>query len=134
MRIVLDTNVFVSAVFFGGYPNQILRAWRDGGVELAVSAEILEEYRRVGEKLTEQFAGIDLSPLLGLLIANARIVADEPLPKPICQDPDDDKFLACAVASGARVVVSGDKHLLRVSQYRRVRVLRPRAFVERHLL
>jgi len=48
-------------------------------------------------------------------------------------DPDDDKFLACALASGAGTIVSGDKHLLSVSGYRGIEVLRPRAFVEGYL-
>ena len=51
----------------------------------------------------------------------------------VCADPDDDKFLACALASGARIIVSGDKHLVDVSGYRGIEVLRPRAFVDRYL-
>ncbi|NIM99892.1 MAG: PIN domain-containing protein, partial [candidate division Zixibacteria bacterium] len=60
MRIVLDTNVFVSGVFFTGPPYQILKAWRDGEVQLAVSPEIVEEYQRVGKALANQFPGVDL--------------------------------------------------------------------------
>ena len=48
MRIVLDTNVFVSAAFFGGVPGRILEAWRDGRLQLVLSAAILDEYQRVG--------------------------------------------------------------------------------------
>jgi predicted nucleic acid-binding protein len=64
MRIVLDTNVFVSGVFFSGPPYDILNAWRDGRVEIVVSPEILEEYVRVGEELARGFPGIDLRPTL----------------------------------------------------------------------
>ncbi len=66
MRIVLDTNVFVSAVFFGGLPARILRAWRDGDVQLVLSAEILEEYQRVGQLLAYQYSGVDLEPFLAM--------------------------------------------------------------------
>ncbi len=52
MRIVLDTNVFVSAVFFGGVPGRILEAWRDGRLQLVLSAAILDEYQRVGQALS----------------------------------------------------------------------------------
>lgn len=55
MRIVLDTNVFVSGVFFSGPPCDILNAWRSGKVRLVLSAEILEEYRRTGEELARRF-------------------------------------------------------------------------------
>jgi hypothetical protein len=54
MRVVLDTNVFISGVFFGGPPYQILKAWRDGEVQVVLSAEILDEYQRVGHTLGEQ--------------------------------------------------------------------------------
>ena len=101
MRVVLDTNVFVSAVFFGGLPGRILAAWRDASIELVVSPEILEEYVRVGDKLASDFPGVDLGPALELLAAGATLVAPDPLPEPVCRDPDDDAFLACALAAGA---------------------------------
>ena len=66
MRVILDTNVFVSGVFYSGPPYQILTAWRDGKIQLVVSPEILEEYQRVGEILSEQFSEVDLSPIIDL--------------------------------------------------------------------
>jgi predicted nucleic acid-binding protein len=56
-----------------------------------------------------------------------------PLPETVCEDPDDDKFLACALASASTVVISGDKHLLKVSGYRNLEVLNPRDFVNKYL-
>ena len=73
MRVVLDTNVVVSGVFFSGQPRRILEAWRDGRLELVASLEILEEYRRVGERLAAQFEGVSLEPLFTLLATNAVI-------------------------------------------------------------
>jgi putative PIN family toxin of toxin-antitoxin system len=70
VKIVLDTNVFVSGVFFGGPPGKILDAWHDGRVDVAVSPEILAEYERVGQELAAQFPGVDLSPFLKLIIAS----------------------------------------------------------------
>ena len=67
MRIVLDTNVFISGIFFSGPPYQILKAWRDGKVQLLVSPSILDEYRRIAAELTFQFRGVDLRPFLDLL-------------------------------------------------------------------
>ena len=133
MKIILDTNVFVSGVFFTGPPARILEAWRDGRVSVAVSAGILEEYRRVGVGLADRYDGVDLEPLLTLLAINAEIVEAPDLAEPVCDDSDDDKFLACALAAGAPVIVSGDKHLLRVSGWSGIEVLRPRQFCERHL-
>jgi putative PIN family toxin of toxin-antitoxin system len=133
VRAILDTNVFVSGLFFTGPPHRILRAWRDGRVHLVLSPEILEEYRRVADELAADHPGVDLDPVLDLVVRHGEIVAATPLPEPVCTDPDDDRFLACAVASRTSVVVSGDRHLLAVTGWRGVSVLRPRDFVERHL-
>ena len=121
----MDTNVFVSAIFFGGVPHRILDAWSSGIVALVVSPPILEEYRRVGEELRSQYSEIDLSPFLLLLARHAEVVEAIPLPAPVCRDPDDDKFIACALAAGVELIVSGDKDLLAVDGHRGIRVLRP---------
>ena len=133
MRVILDTNVFISGVFFGGLPARILGAWRDDRIQPVLSAEILEEYQRVGQILGGQYPGVDLEPFLTLLAVHAEIVEAPALPQPVSADPDDDKFLACAVAAGVAVIVSGDKDLVDQSGWRGVRVLRPRQFVDEFL-
>jgi putative PIN family toxin of toxin-antitoxin system len=133
VKVVLDTNVFVSGVFFGGVPGRILEAWRDGALTLLVSVAILDEYRRVGRLLAVQYDGLELEPILALVAVNAEVVEAPDLPERVCDDPDDDKFLACAVAGGAGVVISGDKDLREVSGWSGIEVLSPRAFADRHL-
>lgn len=133
MRIVLDTNVFISGVFFAGPPHQILAAWRQGVVRIAISPQILDEYRRVGKEISDKYSPVDLEPWLKLL-SDCSIVVEAPaMPEQVCSDIDDDKFLACAIAGKAKVIVSGDKALLATSGYAGVAVLTPRAFVERYL-
>lgn len=133
MRIVLDTNVLVSGVFFGGIPGRILEAWRDGTLTLLVSVSILGEYQRVGRLLAAQYEGVDLDAFLALVAVNAEVVEAPALREEVCEDPDDDKFLACAFAGAARVVVSGDKGLRRASGWNGIQVLSPRAFADRYL-
>lgn len=133
MRIILDTNVFVSGIFFTGPPHQILEAWRAGKLKLVISPEILEEYQRVGAALAEQFPTVSLKRILELVMIHAEMVAAPPLSEPVCADPDDDKFFACAVASKTCSIVTGDKHLLQVSGYQGVRALKPREFVDEYL-
>ena len=133
MRVVIDTNVFISGVFFGGPPFQILKAWRDGRIQLLLTMEILEEYDRVSEALAEQFPGIDLDPVFDLLAVEGETILAPSLPEPVCDDPEDDKFLACALAGKTRMIISGDKHLLKVSGYRGIAVIRPREFVDGYL-
>jgi len=134
VRIVLDTNVFVSGIFFGGVPGRILDGWRDARVQLVLSPEILEEYQRVGQVLSAQYLGVDLEPFLGLLAVQAEIVEAPSLTERVSADPDDDKFLACAISTGVAVIVSGDKDLLDQSGWRSIRVLRPRQFADEFLL
>ena len=133
MRIILDTNVFVSGVFFGGPPGRILKARRDGEVRLVLSGEILEEYRRVGRCLGSQFPKVELTPILELLVVEAELTRARRLAEPVCDDPDDDKFLACALSGKVRLIVSGDRHLLKVSGYRGIEIVNPRGFVDEHL-
>ena len=115
---------------FGGPPGRVLAAWRDGVIDVVVSREIVQEYARVGERLSERFPGVDLGPALDLVAAVAELVAAPPLPSAVCRDADDDKFLACALAANARYVVSGDHDLLAISPFRDVTVVRPRDFIE----
>jgi len=130
MKIVIDTNVVVSGVFFGGMPSRVLETWRDGNVELVCSPDILEEYRRVGEHLEAQFADVSLAPFLALLVMNAEIFDPPDLPEKVSKDPDDDKFIACAIASNCRLIISGDRDLLEVSGYQGVKVVIPREFLD----
>jgi putative PIN family toxin of toxin-antitoxin system len=133
MKVVLDTNVLVSGVFFSGPPRQILEAWRDGRIELVASLEILEEYRRVGERLSAEFRGVSLEPFFTLLAMNAQIVQPRSLPRTVVSDPTDDKFFACALGADCRIIVSGDKQVLAAAGFEGLEVLRPRSFVEVYL-
>lgn len=133
LKVVMDTNVFVSGVFFSGRPYQILKAWQLGSFELAVSEEILDEYRRVGDELSKEHPVIDLNPFIAFVIEHAKVYQPITLEKPVCDDPDDDKFIACALASGSNIIISGDRHLLKVSGYQGIEVMKPRDFSDRYL-
>ena len=132
MKAVPDTNVLGSGILFTGPPHRILPAWSDGRFELVFTSDRHEEYRRVAAELQQQFPRVDLTAALDLVLVNAHAFPSAVLDDRVCTDPDDDKFLACAVASGAGTIVSGDKHLLRVSGYRGIEVLRSRVFPERY--
>lgn len=133
MRAILDTNVLMSGIFFSGPPYEILNAWRHGRVILVVSAEILDEYRRVGQRLAVMYPGVDVDPMLALIAVHAEFVESPQLRESICEDASDDKFFECAVASGCHLIVSGDKHLHRASGYSGIEVVSPREFVAKRL-
>lgn len=135
MRVILDTNVLISAVFFGGVPGRILEAWVAGRVELVLSPDILDEYRRVGSDLAGRYPerAEALSPVLALIAMHATMVLAKALPAQVSADAADDMFLAAAVTADVAIVVSGDQHLLDVAGWRGVAVLTPRQFVDRYL-
>jgi putative PIN family toxin of toxin-antitoxin system len=133
MRIILGTNVFISGIFFTGPPSHILKAWHDGKVQLLVSPSILDEYQRIGAELALQFRDIDLKPFLDLLTVQAEIVLAPTLPPVIRDDPSDDKFLEAAVGGNASYIISGDKHLLKLSGFEGIQILKRRDFIQRHL-
>lgn len=135
MRVVLDTNVVVSAVFFGGTPGRVLAAWSAGRFVLILSPAILDEYRRVGHELGLRHPDVNAAfePVLALIAMNATIVDAPALVAPVSADPDDDKFLAAAAAAQAPVIVSGDRDLLEVSGWCGIEVLSPRQFLDQHL-
>ena len=133
MRVVVDTNVLISGAFYSGPPLQILQACLEGEFQLVLSPQILVEYRRVGQEFSQMHPNSDFERLLGLLVTQALIVDVPDLARPVCRDPQDDKFIACALAVGAEVIVSGDKDLLAVSEQLIVPVMRPREFVDRYI-
>jgi len=129
-KVVIDTNVFVSGIFFSGPPYRILKAWQDDRIQIAVTEEILEEYRRVIETLSVQFEHVDIDYILELLLIEAELVPSYSFNDPVCEDPDDDKFLACAIAAKSKYIISGDKHLLKIGCFLNTTIVTPRYFLD----
>ena len=92
MKLVMDTNVLISGLFFSGPSYSILDAWRRGAVQLVVSPAILVEYLEVSERLAGQFPEVDPRPLMDLLMARSTVVDASELPCQICTGPDEDNF------------------------------------------
>ena len=123
MKVILDTNVFVSAVFWGGKPQEVLKKCLEDQYEIIVSEEILDEYFRVSKLLAEKYVpGEDVSNLLDYLVRNSTLVETVKV-GPITSDPKDDMFFEAAISSGCKMIISGDKHLLEKNGYRGISVL-----------
>ena len=133
MKIILDANVLISGIFFSGPPYQILKAWKEGKIQIAVSKEILAEYHRVAEELSEKFPSVEISQILALFTIHAEMVNTQGLEVSVCEDPDDNMFISCALGSKSKIIVSGDKHLLKISGYQEIEVLKPRMFLDNYL-
>ena len=133
MKIVLDTNVLISGIFFSGPPYQVLKAWQVGKINIAISEEILSEYQRVAQELSKQFPSVDIDHILKIIAIHAEIVDTRGYEVTVCEDPDDNMFISCAIASKTKVIVSGDKHLLKISGYQGIEVFKPRDFEDNYL-
>ena len=132
MKIIIDTNVLISAVFFRGTPGRIIDLWRDGHVELLMTSAILAEYVDVAHRLHVRYSKVDPNPVISLLVRRGTFVQAVSLRQGVSTHRDDDKFLAAALGASANVIVSGDSHLLSVSGYQGIDVLTPAQFIKNY--
>ena len=114
-------------------PARILKAWQDGRFQIAVSEAILDEYRRVVDALSVKAGKLDLVPIFEHLLIEAELVPSYSFENPICQDPDDDKFLACAMLSKSQYLITGDNHLLKIGTFLNTAIVTPRQFLDKLL-
>ena len=137
LRVVLDTNQFVSALLNPEGPAfEILKASGLKGeqkYELVISDEILSEFRKVItypriQKL-HKWSKEKVEIFITLLKEIAHIDESQSRERIIIEDPDDDKFFHLAIKTGAQYIVSRDIHLLNVKEFRGVRVLKPEVFL-----
>jgi hypothetical protein len=130
MKVVIDTNVFVSS-FFGGNPKKIIDLWRDEKITLCLSNGILDEYidvlQRVGLKEEEE-----IEELLSLFAKGFNILFTTKTPKikAVKDDPDDDKFIECAVGLKAEVLITGDRAIKTLGEYMGIKILTPQQFLK----
>lgn len=128
MRVVLDTNVLISGIFFTGPPYKILKAWKEKRIQIVISPEIYSEYIRVTDIISQKYPSIDTSEMMNLIAVHSEIIQSSSLKEKVCKDPDDDKFIACALSGKVKLIVSGDKHLLEKSGYKGIRIITPQKF------
>lgn len=132
IRVVIDTNVFVSS-FFGGIPRKIIDLWKNGSIVLCLSQEIIEEYLAVLNRLGLDKAQ-EISNLTKLFAEgyNSIFTAKTLKIEVVKEDAEGNKFLECAVALNSKIIVSGDKHLTSIGKYIDINIMSPREFIEHH--
>jgi putative PIN family toxin of toxin-antitoxin system len=131
MRIVLDTNVLISGIFFGGIPALILDRWAADRFMVYATPSIMEEYVRV----TSDAAKSEAHQLLSLkwqamLPEVCHLIPDERRPKRISRDRADDKFVFCAMNAGADFLVTGDKDLTSIERDFSFKIVSPNEFIK----
>ena len=129
MRIVIDTNVLASAIVFGGKPAELMQLVLMQTISAVATQEIIAEYQSTIDSLFQKYKGRDL-----FFSADSIYSAMEIIPAQtrvdVCRDPDDNKFISCAIDGQCYYIVSGDKDLLTLKEYSDVKIVTVAEFFE----
>ena len=129
MKIVLDTNIFVSSFFWGGNPRKIMERVINGEDVLFICKEILQEIASVMAR--PKFSVND--EYIALFIHSIEDVANRVVligvVQNICRDRNDDKILECALLANADYIITGDADLLTLKEYRNIRIITPSEYI-----
>ncbi len=133
MKIVLDTNVLISGVFWKGTARKVLDYWIEEHFEVFITQRILDEYLRILNKYDKDG---HIAESWATLIAEYSILIPDKKKFHICRDKDDNKFLDCAAIGRTNFIVSGDKDLLDLKEVMSIPIIKPANFckiIEQHL-
>ena len=133
MKIVVDTNVMISGIFFGGNPQKVLRAIVSNEIVACATTEIIDEYEEIVERMIQKTQGHLNANILTPVLQNLELIEAKSIVD-ICRDPDDNKFLGCAKDAKALYIVSGDADLLDLENYEDIDIITAKEFCERYHL
>ncbi len=131
--VVIDTNVIVSALLFGGTPGKLIQLWKTGQIQPLISKEITEEYLQVLAYPKFNLSENEIDFLLNHeILPYFKAVKIKPghWKTTIEDDPSDDMFIRCAVSGMCRIIISGDRHLLDLKRYDKIRILSVSLFLK----
>jgi len=130
-KVVIDTNVIVSALLFGGKPGELISFCENNRIEPIVSREIIDEYVRVLAYPKFELSEKEIQYLVyQQLLPYFQVVNTIPGQVIVQKDLSDDKVIRCALAGNSKVIVSGDIHLLSLKIYQDIRILSPSQFID----
>ena len=133
IRIVIDTNVLISGLLFGGIPGKLIQLWKNKPILPLVSKEILSEYLKVLAYPKFKLSEEEINYILYQeILPYFEVIPVKPRPVIIKADPSDDKFIRCAQSGRAKVIISGDQHLLSLKSYKEIKILSSSQFLEEY--
>src|SRR5260221_10441943 len=134
LRVVVDTNVIISALFFGGKPGAVYQAGTDKKFRFVTSDALVNEFREVlsRPKFSEYFArlGKSVENFVNAYATAADVISPASIPSGVVRDPKDEMVLACAVGGKAEYIVSGDTDLLSLNLYSDIPIVSASQFIE----
>ena len=132
LKVVLDTNVLVSAAISSqGNPALIFEMLILGTIHNSTTPEIITEFEEVLQRphIAKRLPPAKKDFILNMFKDISEIIIPDSKFQEVQEDPDDDKFLECAVSAGADFIISGDDHLLKIKEFRGIKILNPAEFV-----
>ncbi|MBA4390561.1 MAG: putative toxin-antitoxin system toxin component, PIN family [Syntrophus sp. (in: bacteria)] len=124
LRVVLDTNILISALIFTGVLSKIVKLWKDGSIVPVLTKEIFHEFRAVLNYPKFSLTKAEINAILEQEILPYFEVVDTDITvKGVCRDPKDDVFISCAVAAHADYIVTGDEDLLVLKEYGQIKII-----------
>jgi putative PIN family toxin of toxin-antitoxin system len=129
IKIVIDTNIMISSLW-GGKPYDIIQLWSKGHIMMVASPEIIDEYIEVFKRFDLSEEDLEVLTLLFTNPDNTILVTPKTKTFTIKNDPDDSKFLECAFYGKADYIVSGDKHLLTITDFKHSKITTHADFLE----
>ena len=132
VTVVLDTNVVLSAILFKGKLSRIMELWKKGMISPVLSPAAFRELQQVLEYPKFALTKVEIERiLLRELLPFFSVVEETVTVSGVCKDPDDDKFLACALSAHAEFLITGDKDLSRIGKYESVNILSASDFLKK---
>ena len=122
-KVVIDTNIFISGFGWDAKPEDVLKLLKQRRIVNYISIEIIEELKRVVSYPKLKFSDLLQNRILEFVFFYSEIVAPTEHISHITKDPDDNKFLECAIAARAEFIISGDSHLISIAEYRAVKIV-----------
>jgi putative PIN family toxin of toxin-antitoxin system len=131
-KVVLDTNVFVSALGWKGTSREIFKGCIDGDLELFISTEIFNEIKRVLNYPKLKFSKDEIDGFLDQILEVGNLIEATVKVEKIKDDPTDNKFLECAVTVDADYIISRDPHILKIKEFEGIRIISPDDFTKKN--
>ena len=132
-RIVMDSNVAISAIVFGGKPRQVLDSALRGNTQLCISEALVAELRRVLLRPKFCLTAEMVETIISELVLMAVWAEPQQSVDVVKDDPDDNMLLECALASYSDCIVTGDSHLLNLGDWKGIKILTADRYIEDYL-
>lgn len=128
IKVVLDTNIFVSSIFWRGNPYKIVEKALDKKIKVYISIEIIKELEKILKRdfeVPEEY----IERQINLILEYSEIVEINIKTDVVKEDTEDNKIIECAVSTNADYIITGDNHLLKLKEYKGIKILSPAKFL-----